>query len=181
MQDSAGPLRDHRARECLAEQRPPFLPDLPNMKTIRILILGAIPFVGASVTLHAGHGSMPVMAGHGHQADSPSLTDAQKQFLASYDVVRAALAADDLAGAKSAATALSDSPAAQRITKADSLNTARVAFKKLSEVAVQVAKGHDVYYVFNCPMVGSDWVQTTKTASNPYVGQKMPTCGVLKD
>ncbi|ACB77692.1 DUF3347 domain-containing protein [Opitutus terrae] len=151
------------------------------MKTIRILILVAIPFVGAGVSLHAGHGSMPAMAGHEHRADASSLSDAQKQYLVSYDAVRAALAADDLAGAKSAAADLPDSPAAKRLVRADSLNTARVAFKKLSEVAVQVAKGHDGYFVFNCPMVGSDWVQTTKTASNPYVGQKMPTCGVLKD
>ena len=152
-----------------------------NMKTIRILLLVAIPLVGIGASLRAGHGSMPAMAGHEHPADAPALTDVQKHFLSGYEAVRAALAADDLAAAKSAAEGLSDSPAAKRLAKADSLNTARVAFKKLSDDAAQFAKGKDGYYVFNCPMVDSDWVQTTKTASNPYVGKKMPTCGALKN
>lgn len=110
--------------------------------------------------------------------NAAELSGADKQFLASYEKVRAALAADDLAGAKKAAADLgSDSDA---ITAADKLATARTAFAKLSEHAITLAKGQPGYYVVNCPMVKKDWVQTSDKISNPYAGKEMLTCGVVK-
>lgn len=115
-------------------------------------------------------------------ADSkPSLTSAQTKFLASYESIRAALAADDLRDAKAAAAALKSSEAGTLLAKADSLNIARMAFKRLSTEAESIARGHLGYYVVHCPMVDSDWIQRTKVVSNPYLGREMAACGHVID
>jgi hypothetical protein len=59
------------------------------------------------------------------------LSDNDKQFLARYEKVRSALAADDLPSAKTAASDLGDEGAA--LAKSNSLKEARIAFDKLSE------------------------------------------------
>lgn len=143
------------------------------MKTHRILIVASLSLLGAVTGLHAAN----AMPGHAHAS---ALTDAQKQFLTGYEAVRAALAADDLAAAKAAAATLAGSPPAASLTKAQSLNAARVSFKQLSNQAVPLANGQRGYHVANCPMADSDWVQTTKEISNPYLGQQMSTCGSIK-
>lgn len=144
------------------------------MKTHRILTIAALSLLGAATGLHAAD----AMPGHAHAS---ALTDAQKQFLSGYEAVRAALAADDLAAAKTAAAALAGSPPAASLTKAQSLDVARVSFKKLSNQAVQLTNGQMGYYVAYCSMADSDWVQTTKKISNPYLGQRMSTCGNIKN
>lgn len=151
------------------------------MKSARLLLFAALaPFAFPLTALNAAD-SMPDMPGHDHQAHRAVLTDAQKKFLSSYETVRAALAVDNLAGAKAAAANIAASVPAAQLAKATSLNAARVAFKKLSEDAVQIAKGQEGFYVATCPMVGSDWVQTTDKISNPYLGREMPTCGSIKN
>lgn len=101
-------------------------------------------------------------------------------FLASYEKVRAALAADDLAAAQSAAQTLES---AETLAKASSIGDARKAFKVLSGRAVILAKGRPGYYHLFCPMYpgGGDWVQTTKEIANPYFGKAMLRCGEIKD
>lgn len=135
---------------------------------------------------------------------SVPLNDEQKAFLAQYEAVRVALAADDLAATKKAAASVvteSKTPPKEPLTDeqkerqgkfaatvksiqtADSLKTARAAFKALSKRAVHYAEGKEGYFVANCPMVEGgegDWVQTTKKISNPYFGKAMLTCGSIK-
>jgi hypothetical protein len=147
------------------------------MRVFRILIIASQSVLGLATGLYAAE----AMPGHEHHAHASALTDAQKQLLSGYENVRAALAADDLAAAKTAAATLDGLPAAAQLAKADSLNSARVAFKKLSDQAVQLAKGQAGYYVAHCPMAGSGWVQTTTRISNPYLGPKMATCGSIQD
>ncbi len=106
------------------------------------------------------------------------LTANDKQFLGNYEKVRAALAADNLDAAKQAAGELGDQGTA--IAKSDKIADARKDFEKLSDQAIQLSKGHDGYYVANCPMLKKDWVQTSKEISNPYAGKSMLTCGVIK-
>lgn len=148
------------------------------MQFLRILIIASQSMLGLTTGLYAAE----TMAGHQHHAHAAALTDAQKQFLSDCENVRTALAVDDLAAAKTAAAAFkfSDLPAARQLAKADSLNSARVTFKKLSILAVQLAKGQAGYYVVHCPMADSDWVQTTSKISNPYLGPKMVTCGSIQ-
>ena len=106
------------------------------------------------------------------------LSDNDKQFLAGYEKVRSALAADDLGAAKAAANDLGDDSAA--LAKSSSLKEARAAFDKLSEKAKQLAAGQSGYYVVYCPMLKKDWVQTSQTIGNPYYGKEMLSCGEIK-
>lgn len=106
------------------------------------------------------------------------LNDADRAFLASYEKVRAALAADDLSRTKAAAGEMHEDGAA--IARADKIATARAEFAKLSDRAIELANGQSGYYVVNCPMLKKDWVQTSKEISNPYAGKEMLTCGVVK-
>src|SRR3954470_5750685 len=76
------------------------------------------------------------------------LSENDKQFLARYEKVRAALAADDLNAAKAAAMELNEDGAA--LAKSSSLKEARVAFEKLSDKAKKIAAGQPGYYVVNC-------------------------------
>ena len=106
------------------------------------------------------------------------LSDTEKQFLARYEKVRAALAADDLAAAKSAAGDLGEE--GTTLAKSSSLKDARAAFEKLSDKAKQLAAGQSGYYVVNCPMLRKDWVQTSEKIANPYFGKEMISCGEIK-
>ena len=145
------------------------------MKSIRILLFASLaPLALSSAALYAAdHGS--------HGAHAAELTKAQTKFLANYEGVHAALAADDLEAAKRSAANITESQSAAQLSKAQSLDAARVAFKKLSAEAIQIAKGHDGYYVANCPMAGRDWIQLTTKISNPYLGREMDTCGSIKN
>ena len=111
-------------------------------------------------------------------AAAASLSDNDRQFLAAYEKVRSALAADDLGGAKAAADNLGDAGA--DLAKSTSLKEARVAFEKLSDKAKQLVAGQSGYYVVNCPMLKKDWVQTSEKIGNPYYGKEMAGCGEIK-
>lgn len=108
------------------------------------------------------------------------LAPADKDFLAKYEPVRAALAADDLPAARKAAAALPDADS-QKIAAAESIAAARAAFWALSARAIPLARSTTGYYVVHCPMANKDWVQTSKDISNPYEGKNMLTCGVVKN
>ena len=116
-----------------------------------------------------------MIASSGHAAN---LSDQDKKFLTSYEKIHVALAADDLASAKAAATELGDS--GSDIAKANSLKDARVGFEKLSAKAKQLAAGQSGYYAYHCPMLSKDWVQTSNTVANPYGGKDMVTCGEIQ-
>jgi hypothetical protein len=106
------------------------------------------------------------------------LSDNDKQFLARYEKVRAALAADDFGAAKTAAAELGDDGAP--LAKSNSLKEARLAFEKLSDRAKQLVAGQPGYHVVNCPMLKKDWVQTSEKIGNPYYGKEMASCGEIK-
>jgi hypothetical protein len=107
-----------------------------------------------------------------------NFSDQDKKFLSSYEKIHTALAADDLAVAKSAAAELGDS--GSDIAKANSLKDARAGFEKLSARAKTMAAGQSGYHVAHCPMLNKDWVQTSITISNPYGGKDMVGCGEIK-
>jgi hypothetical protein len=110
--------------------------------------------------------------------DAAALSDQDKKFLTSYEKIHVALAADDLAGAKAAATELGDQ--GSDIAKASSLTDARAGFEKLGARAKTIAAGQSGYHVAHCPMLNKDWVQTSTTISNPYGGKDMVSCGEIK-
>ncbi|MDQ6622402.1 MAG: hypothetical protein M3Y86_02805 [Verrucomicrobiota bacterium] len=106
------------------------------------------------------------------------LTDADNQFLAGYEKVHAALAADNLPEAKTAALEMKEDGAP--VASADSLIMARKGFATMSERALSLTKGRAGYFHVYCPMAKKDWVQTSSKISNPYEGKEMVTCGVIK-
>lgn len=118
-----------------------------------------------------------------------SLEPRQQAAVKAYTDVSTALSADNLAGAKAAASALqkaandaSDTDlatAAGNIASADTLAAARAAFKAASADVVALTKDADGYFHMYCPMAKADWVQTNKDVSNPYMGAKMSTCGTI--
>jgi hypothetical protein len=99
------------------------------------------------------------------------------QFLAGYERVRAALAADDFEAAKTAAAELGEK--GEAVAKSENIKAARSEFTKLSERAIELGRGQSGYYVANCPMLKKDWLQTSTKISNPY-DPKMPECGVIR-
>jgi hypothetical protein len=107
-----------------------------------------------------------------------NLSDKDKQFLAGYEKVHTALAADDLSTAKSAAKDLGEE--GSDIAKAGSLKDARDGFEKLSGRAKTLVAGQSGYHVAHCPMLNKDWVQTSTTISNPYGGKGMVGCGEIQ-
>jgi predicted nucleic acid-binding Zn-ribbon protein len=123
-------------------------------------------FVGVWLALGAG------------LAQAAALSDDDKQFLGAYEKVRSALAADDLANAKGAASDLREDGAA--LAKSSSLKEARIAFEKLSDKAKKIAAGQPGYYVVNCPMLKKDWIQNSEKIGNPYFGKEMASCGEIK-
>jgi hypothetical protein len=106
------------------------------------------------------------------------LSPEDKDFLAKYEKVRAALAVDNLENARKAAADLGEEGGA--LSKSDKIKTARDEFSKLSEHAIKLAAGQSDYYIVNCPMLQKDWVQPVGSISNPYAGQSMLTCGAIR-
>ena len=134
-----------------------------------------------------------------HDPKAPLDSD-QLQFLAQYVLVRDALAAEDLEGAKKAAAPVAANPVihhektgdappgfvldARKLLAATDLERAREIFKSWSQRAVNVSKGKAGYYVAHCPSAPAEgkWITTARTAGdNPYRGAKAPGCAALAD
>lgn len=111
-------------------------------------------------------------------AQGANLSDKDKQFLAGYEKVHTALAADDLSTAKSAAKDIGEE--GSDIARAGSLKDARGAFERLSSRAKTLAADQSGYHVFHCPMLNKDWVQSSTTVANPYGGKGMVGCGEIQ-
>ncbi len=107
------------------------------------------------------------------------MSESDRTYLAKYEKVHAALVADDLAAAKAAAKELGEEGDA--LAQSASLDAARNSFPKLSDKAKKLAKGQPGFYVVHCPMAAKDWVQTSKKIANPYYGQKMSSCGEIRN
>ena len=112
--------------------------------------------------------------------------------LEQYEMVRAGLAADELASAKNGATNLvvavqeefaGSKPmidASQKLAASESLDDARAAFGVISGELAKLVQGQPGYFVMNCPMVKNGvWVQTVPKIENPYMGKKMLECGEI--
>lgn len=141
---------------------------------LRFLLLG-LSLLPAAVSLNAAN----------IKSDSMN-----SEILAASAKVSAALAADDLSAAKSAATALADhattakntdvATKASALSKAEKIADARKELIGLTAAVEPLAKGQKDYIVMNCPMAGADWVQAKGRTQNPYYGKSMLTCGSPK-
>jgi hypothetical protein len=98
-----------------------------------------------------------------------------------------ALAADDLAAAKTAAAALSTQAVSNGLTgivekakvlsQAEDIVKARAAFRPLTDEIEPLAAMEKNVTVMYCPMARGTWVQDTGPVENPYYGKAMLRCG----
>jgi hypothetical protein len=155
----------------------------------------------------AGHAASGGHEGHGvAQATGLGQTSTPRQVFMqpvqsvfdNYIKVQGALAQDSLEGIGGTAGAMAKairgdsmkmlSPKiaeqAEALGQAMDLETARVAFKALSESLIAYLKEQKVpagtYYVAYCPMAKASWLQTDRTIMNPYMGKGMIHCGQIK-
>jgi len=157
------PFNHAKALGRVRKPQPKFNPIMkPNDKRISVVFAAmAFTLIGLAVSLQAA-----------------ALSDQEKQFLSAYSKAHDALAADDLDGVKKAAGDLGSDGA--ELAKSTSLKDARTAFEKLSVKAKQLTAGQSGYYVYHCPMLNKDWVQTSTTIANPYSGKGMMSCGEIR-
>jgi hypothetical protein len=131
-------------------------------------------------------------------SNSAPPADSVKNLFPTYERLSQALNQDDLIGAQKIAQQLEiEGKAADNKTLAahatdlqlsDSLFEARLEFKAISMVFIELIKGKSGYHIFRCEMPtpgclmkNYDWVQSDTTIANPYLGQVMPGCGVMKE
>jgi Cu(I)/Ag(I) efflux system membrane fusion protein len=74
---------------------------------------------------------------------------------------------------------------AEALSNAKDLETAREAFKPLSESLIKYLDAHkhqagQFIKVF-CPVANASWLQTGTEVSNPYLGQQMAHCGQIQN
>ncbi len=135
---------------------------------------------------------------------SPQTRAGVDGVLTSYEQIRVALAQDDASSVAAAARRLQRQAsslanaggpvgtrmgeaarAAHHLAQADAsdLSAVRQAFGALSRPLVslldEVPQLRTRRHVFECPMAGGygRWIQPTSDLSNPYMGQRMATCG----
>jgi hypothetical protein len=128
----------------------------------------------------------------------PAGADTVPSLLPTYEKLSNALFQDDLAEAHRMARELAaeakkaenEAIAAQAadLEQSDSLFEARREFKTISAAIIEIARGRSGYHIFTCQMPNTpclmkdcDWVQSTTTIANPYLGQFMPGCGIRKE
>lgn len=141
--------------------------------------------------------ALAFLAGCGKPAQRPAsfLTPKDREVLAAYEKIRAALASDDLMTAKRTAGKLADavkpgSPSdkpsdflapAKALADCMALDQARDIFRALSRPAIALAGNVAGFYVLTSPLAAqSHWLQTTPEVDNPYFGKAMHSMGDLK-
>lgn len=102
-----------------------------------------------------------------------------------YILAQEALAADNFELARSAIKDLAENSdgelkkLSEAASSATDLKSIREAFKPLSEFLAELEIPDGLMKVY-CPMVKSHWLQKKGDVANPYFGQSMLSCGVIK-
>lgn len=131
--------------------------------------------------------------------DNAALMEPAKSVLDHYLKIQAALAGDSLTGVSADADAIAKAvqgdsmkmlpgtvaSEAESLAKASNLESARSAFKPLSNSLIKYLADNKVpagtYHQAYCSMARASWLQSGTDIKNPYLGKAMLTCGVLKD
>jgi len=117
---------------------------------------------------------------------SPSTVKAAP-LSANYVAAQEALSADNFDQAKTALSALAAESTGDfhkeiiAAASAADIDSMRVAFRSASDVLIKNGVPAE-YAVAYCPMYkgGASWIQKKGPIDNPYMGQKMLTCGEFK-
>lgn len=110
--------------------------------------------------------------------------------LTNSDMAEAKIASNAIeAGAKEVPGAEAVAANAAKITAASDIEAQRTAYSALSNNFITLVKKSGVnsgeLYVDYCPMAmndkGASWISPNKEIRNPYFGEKMMTCGEVKE
>lgn len=110
--------------------------------------------------------------------------------LTNADVAEAKIAANAIeAGAKEVSGAEAIVTSAAKITSLSDIEAQRKTYAVLSNDLITLVKKEGMktgeLYVDFCPMAlndeGANWISNKKEISNPYFGEKMMTCGEIKE
>ena len=106
------------------------------------------------------------------------------------DVAEAKIASNAIeAGTKDVAGASGIATAASKITAATNIEIQRTAYYDMSKDMAALIKKEGLssgeLYIAHCPMAfndkGASWISTSKEIRNPYFGDKMLSCGEVKE
>lgn len=174
---------------------------MPTQRAVQVAI--ALFLAIAAAGCNRGKQSSPSAEPSGSPAATPTLATLQE-----YEKIHDLLARDQTSGLADRASALEQqartaaggasldskqklaaiAQAAEVLrNKASEIEPARRAFGELSRAVIGLLvvdpKLREGRYVFECPMAEGyrKWVQTTAEIKNPYMGSKMPDCGVKTD
>lgn len=153
---------------------------MKNLKTIITTLVGLLFAVGTQA------------------ADIPALMQPVKSVYDHYLKIQTSLAKDSLKGVHEEADVIAKAVEADsmkmlptevaseagKLGAAKDLKDARVAFKSLSESLIKYLADHKArgaYVEVYCPMAKAGWLQADKNVKNPYMGNAMSSCGVIKD
>ncbi|GAO45475.1 DUF3347 domain-containing protein [Flavihumibacter petaseus] len=106
------------------------------------------------------------------------------------DANEASVAANAIeAGSKEMADGVTLAASAAKISSATDINAQREAYSTMSDALITLAKKSGLssgeLYIDFCPMAlndkGAYWISSGRKIVNPYFGEKMKTCGEVKD
>lgn len=148
-------------------------------------------FARFPIALFAILSLLPLLAGcGGAKAKRPAseVSAPDKAVIAAYDEVRLALVDDDMRKARNAgdrlvkaldaagvsAALVKAKPPAKSISESPRIDAIRNAFKEVSKTVIAFCGDVEGYYVFDSPMiVDGNWLQTSKTPGNPFLGRAL--------
>ena|SRR5918993_1834141 len=134
---------------------------------------------------------MAVSAAAYGQGQTASQATPVAQAFEHYELVRAALAADNLTEAlphaktlapkAEAAGGMPAKKAADALAAAANIEEARKQFGELSTILVPLFQAEAIpgTTAYTCPMKQKPWVQRGDKMANPYYGKAMLTCGTV--
>jgi hypothetical protein len=149
---------------------------------------------------HTGHDQMKMEEGKTSSASVKLKDDKLNAVYQHYVHLTTALTNGDMAEAKVASNAIEagakEVPGAEavasnaaKITAATDIEVQRAAYSTLSNDFITLVKKSGLnsgeLYVDYCPMAlndkGASWISPNKEIKNPYFGEKMMTCGEVKE
>lgn len=137
--------------------------------------------------------SMGKMMSENEEMNSHGQQDEFSMMMTNYFEIKDALVADDAKTAQSAAKKMAKMDSdiasfANAIAGSNDLMEQRKNFSKMSTALYAKAKDKNIentLYWNHCPMAnggdGANWLSMNEKIRNPYMGQKMPGCGSVKE
>lgn len=127
--------------------------------------------------------------------DNDTMQSEMSPMITSYMEIKDALVSDNPEKASNVAKSMMEMPemgsmhsSLKGIADTQDLKEQRKSFSELSKQMYNMAQSGDMsktMYWNHCPMAmggdGANWLSMSEKISNPYMGQKMPSCGSIQE